>query len=141
MSRRIVLDTSVLIAGLRSRNGASFQILSRLGGTEITVSVSVPLVLGYEAAAKASARASGLSIPEIDDVIDFLCSVAEHREIFYLWRPMLRDPGDEMVLEVAVEAGSEMIVTHNVRDFAGADRFGIQVVTPAQFLMLLEVEK
>lgn len=138
MTRLIVLDSSVLIAGLRSRNGASFELLSRIGAGEFTLSVSVPLVLEYEAAAKAHARELGLTHRDIDDVVDYLCSVAEHREIFYLWRPVLRDPGEEMVLEVAVEAGCEIIVTHNVRDFAGAERFGVRVLTPREFLQLLE---
>lgn len=134
MGVQIVLDTSVLIAGLRSRRGASFRLLSLIGGTAFELSVSVPLVLEYEATAKAQARELGLSHADIDDVLDYLCAVAHRRAIFYLWRPMLRDPQDDMVLEVAVEAGCEYVVTHNVRDFAGAERFGIQVIRPGAFL-------
>ena len=134
MAVQIVLDTSVLIAGLRSRRGASFRLLSLIGGTAFELSVSVPLVLEYEAAAKAQARELGLSQADIDDVLDYLCAVAHRRAIFYLWRPMLRDPQDDMVLEVAVEAGCEYLVTHNVRDFAGAEQFGIQVIRPGAFL-------
>ena len=68
--------------------------------------------------------------------MDYLCQVADLREIFFLWRPFLRDPGDEMVLEVAVSAKASLIVTHNVRDFEGVEaRFGIRVVTPGEFLM------
>lgn len=134
MAVQIVLDTSVLIAGLRSRRGASFRLLSLIGGTAFELSVSVPLVLEYEAAAKAQARELGLSQADIDDVLDYVCAVAHRRAIFYLWRPMLRDPQDDMVLEVAVEAGCEYLVTHNVRDFAGAEQFGIQVIRPGAFL-------
>jgi predicted nucleic acid-binding protein len=137
MPRQIVLDTCVLVAGLRSRTGASYELLTRLGGS-FEISVSVPLVLEYEAAAKAQARELGLTHADIDDVVDYLCAVAHHREIFYLWRPVLRDPKDDMVLELAVEAGCDAIVTHNVRDFAGAERFAIRILTPGAFLQELE---
>jgi putative PIN family toxin of toxin-antitoxin system len=138
MPRQVVLDTSVLIAGLRSRRGASFAVLSRIGGAAFELNVSVPLVLEYEAAVKAQARELGLTHAEIDDVVDYLCAVARHRQVFYLWRPVLRDPTDDMVLEVAVAAGCDSIITHNVRDFAGAEQFGVRVVTPGAFLQQLE---
>lgn len=137
MTIQIVLDTSVLIAGLRSRHGASFRLLSLIAGTAFELNVSVPLVLEYEAAAKAQARELGLNHGDIDDVLDYLCAVAHRRAIFYLWRPVLRDLNDDMVLEVAVEAGCEYVVTHNVRDFAGADRFGVAVIRPSEFLKRL----
>jgi putative PIN family toxin of toxin-antitoxin system len=138
MPRQVVLDTSVLVAALRSQRGASYEVLSRVGGAEFELSVSVPLVLEYEAAAKAQARELGLTHADIDDVVDYLCSVAHPRQIFYLWRPVLRDPKDDMVLELAVEAGCEAIITHNLRDFVGAERFGITVLTPGAFLQQLE---
>src|SRR5690606_21809899 len=118
--------------------GASYEVLSRVGGAEFELSVSVPLVLEYEAAAKAQARELGLTHADIDDVVDYLCSVAHPRQIFYLWRPVLHDPKDDMVLELAVEAGCEAIITHNLRDFVGAERFGITVLTPGAFLQQLE---
>jgi putative PIN family toxin of toxin-antitoxin system len=133
----VVLDTSVLIAGLRSPRGASFEVLRRLGGSEFEICLSVPLVLEYEAVAKRQARELGLSLGQIDDVLDYLCGVGSHHQIFYLWRPFLRDPSDDMVLEVAVEAGAEYIVTHNLRDFAGVEEFGIEAITPAQLLQRL----
>ncbi|MEP6836253.1 MAG: PIN domain-containing protein [Gemmatimonas sp.] len=67
----------------------------------------------------------------------FLCSVAHHRQIYFLWRPFLRDPNDDMVLEVAVEAQCTYIVTFNLRDFVGIEQFGLQAITPGQFLALL----
>jgi len=76
----------------------------------------------------------GLTHSDIDDILDFLCSVSDHRQIFYLWRPFLRDPGDDMVLELAVEAETDFILTHNLRDFAGAEQFDVRVVTPQEFL-------
>lgn len=138
MPRQIVLDTNVLIVGLRSRTGASFRLLSMLGGSAFEISVSVPLVLEYEAVAKEQARELGLAHRDVDDVVDYLCSISHQCQIFYLWRPFLRDPKDDMVLEVAVEAGCEFIVTHNLRDFVGIDRFGLRAVTPGEFLRILE---
>ena len=135
----IVLDTNVLIAGLRSRNGASFQVLSLVGESAFELNVSVPLVLEYEEVAKREARALGLTHAEIDDVLDYLCAVATHREIYFLWRPVLRDAADDMVLEVAVEAGCDIVVTHNVRDFVGAERFGVRALTPGEFLKRIGV--
>ena len=141
MAVSIVLDTSVLIAGLRSRQGASFQLLSLLGSAAFELSVSVPLVLEYEAVAKAQARELGLTHQDIDELLDYVCAVARRRRIFYLWRPVLRDPQDDMVLELAVEGGCEIIVTHNQRDFVGADQFGIQVLSPGEFLKRLRRRK
>jgi putative PIN family toxin of toxin-antitoxin system len=139
MPPSIVLDTNVLIAGLRSRNGASFRLLSVIGEAKFELNVSVPLVLEYEEVAKREARALGLTHAEIDDVLDYLCAVAVHREIYFLWRPVLRDAADDMVLEVAVEAGCEFVVTYNGRDFVGAERFGVRVVTPGEFLTRIGV--
>ena len=137
MGPEVVIDTNVLIAGLMSPNGASFELLRRIGTGEFEINVSVPLVLEYEAVAKRHAREMGLSASEIDDVVDFLCSVARHRQIFYLLRPLLPDPLDDLVLELAVESNAEYIVTHNVRDFGEATDFGIAALTPREFLRLL----
>lgn len=77
----------------------------------------------------------------MEAVIDYLCRVGDRQPIYYLWRPFLRDPGDEMVLEVAVGASADMILTHNVRDFAGVEeRFGVRIVRPSEFLTELEGE-
>lgn len=77
----------------------------------------------------------------VDDVLDFVCSVAYHQAIFFLWRPALRDPGDDMVLELAVAAGADFVVTFNTRDFAGSERFGLRVVRPGELLRLLDGEE
>ena len=137
MRYKIVIDTNVLIAALRSRRGASFRLLSLLGRNLFEISVSVPLVLEYEEAAKRISREVGLTHRDIDDLLDYLCGVGDRRQVFFLWRPFLKDPGDEMVLELAVEAGCDYVVTYNVRDFAGAERFGVRVVKPQEFLRLI----
>lgn len=137
MAPSVVLDTNVLIAGLQSRRGASFRVLQLVGTGAFELNLSVPLVLEYEEVAKRRARSLGLTVADIDAVLDYLCSVARHRAIFFLWRPFLKDPRDDMVLEVAVEAGCDVIVTFNTRDFAGAERFGLRVCTPREFLQHL----
>ena len=137
MAASVVLDTNVLIAALRSSQGASYRLLSLIGTGAFELSVSVPLVFEYEDVAKRHAAAVGLTAAEVDDVLDYLCSVAQHHRIYFLWRPVLRDPRDDMVLELAVEAACDFIITHNTRDFAGAERFGIQVITPGAFLRRL----
>jgi putative PIN family toxin of toxin-antitoxin system len=134
MSVRIVLDTNVLFAGLRSRRGASYRLLAALGSPAIATVVSVPLVFEYEAVMRRQAAELGLSDADVDDTLDYLCAISEERQIHYLWRPTLPDPKDEFVLELAVEAGCRYIVTHNVADFSGAKGFGLRVVTPGEFL-------
>lgn len=131
---RIVIDTNAFISALRSRRGASFKLLLMLGGNAFDISVSVPLVLEYETIAKRQARALGLDARTIDDILDYVCRVARRHEIFFLWRPFLKDPKDDLVLELAVESESKFIITYNRRDFAGTETFGIQVLTPKEFL-------
>ena len=134
---RIVIDTNVFVSALRSRRGASFKLLSMLGGNAFDISVSVPLALEYEALARRQARALGLDARTIDDILDYVCRVAHRRKIFFLWRPFLKDPNDDLVLELAVESESEFIITYNRRDFAGTETFGIKVLTPREFLQKL----
>jgi len=130
----IVLDTNVLISALRSRRVASFRLLSLIGTGRFDIALSVPLVLEYEGVADRMLADLGVSGSHLSDILDYLCSVAIHRPVFFLWRPTLPDPKDDMVLELAVDASAEIIVTFNTRDFLGVDRFGIRVMTPREYL-------
>jgi putative PIN family toxin of toxin-antitoxin system len=134
MGLRAVLDTSVIVAGLRSNRGASYQLLKRVEQGWLTPVLSVALVLEYEAVLKREAHGFGLTPEDVDDFVDSLCTVGDLRKVHFLWRPQLRDPEDEFVLEVAVESGCGIIVTHNGRDFTPATLFGIKVVGPGEFL-------
>jgi putative PIN family toxin of toxin-antitoxin system len=135
-SHPIVIDTNVLIAALRSSDGASYRLLNLLEHRpEIELHLSVPLVLEYEETAKRQAEELGLSLSDIDDVLDYLCSVAVLHDIFFLWRPHLRDPRDDMVLELAVSGGGLRIISYNKRDFVGASAFGVGVETAREFLV------
>lgn len=131
---QIVLDTNVIIAGLRSRNGSAFRLLTLVGSERFNIHLSVPLVLEYEEVLRREILNLIISESDIRDFIDFHCAVATHHQVFFLWRPYLRDPKDDMVLELAVKAGCDSVVTYNTRDFAGIERFGINAITPATFL-------
>ncbi|MFN8499236.1 MAG: putative toxin-antitoxin system toxin component, PIN family [Anaerolineae bacterium] len=136
-SPAVVLDTNVIIAALRSRRGASYRLLSLVGQGVFEINVSVPLVLEYEDAAKRLIGETDLTAQDIDDILDYLCSVANRYAVFFLWRPFLRDDKDDMVLELAVASGCDAIVTYNQRDFVGVQQFGIRLLTPKAFLVEL----
>lgn len=129
---RVVLDTNVLVTGLRSRQGQAFKLLSMLGSGRFDVCVSVPLVFEYE---DVLARTSiPVSAQAAENVLDYLCTIGKRHEVFFLWRPFLPDPKDDLVLEVAVASGSSAIITYNLRDFAGIERFNLRALKPADFL-------
>lgn len=138
MKVQIVLDTNVIIAALRSRNGASFEILRLIGENmaqdNFQINLSVPLVLEYETVIHLHRNALGLTRNDVEALVGYLCGVANQHEIYYLWRPYLPDPKDDMVLEVAVAAQVDYIVTHNVKDFKGSEIFGVIAIAPASFL-------
>lgn len=131
---QIVIDTSVFVAALRSRRGASYKLLALIDSGKFIVNISVPLVLEYEDAAKRLVGQIALTARDIDHILDYVCAVASHHAVFYLWRPFLKDPKDDLVLELAVSARCDFIVTHNQRDFKGAEQFGIGIITPKEFL-------
>lgn len=131
---RIVLDTNVLIAALRSRRGASHRLVLLIDSGKFETKISVPLLLEYEAVAKRLIGRITVSARDIDHILDYVCDVAKHTRVFYLWRPMLKDPKDDMILELAVAGRCDFIVTFNKGDFSGAEQFGIHVVTPKEFL-------
>ncbi|MFN0111703.1 MAG: putative toxin-antitoxin system toxin component, PIN family [Blastocatellia bacterium] len=129
-----VIDTNVLVSALMSKRGASYKILSFLPTGKFEFHLSVPLVCEYEAVLKRSELKLTWTIDEIDELLDIICLLGVKHEIWYLWRPFLQDVGDEFVAEVAVTAQAEAIVTQNVRDFKGMEKFGIKLLTPKEFL-------
>lgn len=132
-----VLDTSVLVAGLRSNRGASFQVLQAIRFGDIRIAVSVALVLEYEAVALRLGLVPGFSQTEISGFIDALCRLATHQQVFFAWRPFLPDPDDDLVLELAVAASAPFVITHNVGDFVGSNSVGVRAITPAEALNLI----
>jgi putative PIN family toxin of toxin-antitoxin system len=139
--RRVVLDTKVLAAALRSDQGASRRCVEAALDGRFEFVVSIPLVLEYEAILTRPEQlaASGLSRAEVGEILDGLVQVASRIRLDFLWRPMLRDADDEMVIETAMNGGAGLVITFNERDFVpAANAFGIEVVRPAVLLKLLE---
>lgn len=135
--QRIVLDTSVLVAGLRSRHGAGNAILRLVASRQLTLLMTPPLFLEYEDVLKRAEHrlVHGLSLEQLDEFLAELAALIEPVELHFLWRPQVRDPGDEMVLEAAINGEADALVTYNVGDFALAgERFGVPVIRPADFL-------
>jgi len=125
------------VAGMRSPGGASAEILRKARRGRVTLLVSVPLAVEYEAiCSEAEHRlAAGLSEREVEIFLDAVVAMAEPVTTHFLWRPQLRDPGDEMVLEAAVNGQADLLVTFNVRDFGTVpSRFGIEMMIPRDAL-------
>jgi len=136
---QIVIDTNVWVAALRSKRGASYKLLSLIDSGMFETNLSVPLVLEYEETAKRLIGNIPLTERDIDDILDYVCVVGRHHKIYYLWRPFLSDPDDDMVLELAVTAECDFIVTFNQSDFAGVEQFGLKTLTPKAFLQKIGV--
>jgi predicted nucleic acid-binding protein len=131
---RVVLHTNVLVAAARSRQGASFRVLSLVGTGRFEIALSGPLVLEYEEALLTRTGPHAWSRAQVDDVLDYLCSVGRATQPSFLWRPALPDPDDDFILDLAVAAGCTAIVTFNAHDFRGAGAFGVAAWTPQQLL-------
>ena len=130
----VVIDTNVLISALKSNRGAAHKFLISLPNGAYKPNISVPLFFEYESVAKRAGLVSGLTFEEVNAILDYILSESSIRKIFYLWRPFLKDPKDDLVIEVAVESRSEYIITFNKRDYNGIEKFGIKAVTPQEFL-------
>ena len=134
---RVVADADVIVAAMRSPGGASAAILRAARQSKITLLVSVPLAVEYEATCSEAEHrlAAGLSEREVEIFLDAVMAMAEPVKTHFLWRPQLRDPGDEMVLETAVNGRADGLVTFNVRDFGKVPaRFGIELMIPREVL-------
>jgi predicted nucleic acid-binding protein len=142
MTPTLVLDTSVLIAGLRSSLGASFALLGLVGSDRFTIGLTAALVLEYETVCTRSLSALNVTADDVKELLDYFCRVGKRSAIRFRVRPSVADPDDELVVEAAIATGSEWIVTHNIRDMAaGAARYGIEVITPGEALRRLGVEE
>ena len=139
MPIQIVIDTNVLVAAARSNAGASFEVLRLFaaGDARWQWNISTALLLEYEAVLKREQHRQGRSLAVVDRFLDDLAARANQHAIFYLIRPFLADPGDELILELALASASDYIVTHNRGDFRDAGRFGLSVLTPGEFLRII----
>ncbi len=130
---KIVIDTHVLVSALRSKRGWSYTLLSSVGTGMFEHVVTVPLVMEYEDVLLRPGMVP-LSAAAVHSVVDYLCASGNKQGIHFLWRPLLPDQKDDMVLEAAVNGGCSFVVTHNVPDFAGSQNVGVAAMTPAQFV-------
>jgi len=135
--QRVVLDTSVVVAALRTRMGAGNAVLRLVANRRLVPLATPPLFLEYEEVLKRPEQrlVHGLSLAAIDEFLAEVAALIEPVELHFFWRPQVRDPSDEMVLETAINGEADALVTYNVADFALAgERFGIPILRPAELL-------
>lgn len=133
----VVLDTSVIVAGLRSRRGAANVVLRFVARNDLTLLATPPLFLEYEDVLKRPEQRleHGLDVQQIDELLAELAAIIKPVETHFRWRPQTHDPDDEMVLEAAINGRADGLVTYNAADFLTAGRrFGIRVITPPELL-------
>lgn len=134
---RVVFDTNVIISALKSSTGASFRLIRFVRAGVLRPAVTAPLVFEYDDVASRAGLLPHLSPSEITRFLDWFVFVSSQHKIHFLWRPLLRDPKDDMVLEAAVAASAGYLVTFNISDFDGAASLGVRAVTPPQLLSLI----
>jgi putative PIN family toxin of toxin-antitoxin system len=140
---KLVMDTDTIVAAMRSPSGASAEVLRLARRGELTLAASVSLFMEYEAVCQRAPHmdAAGLSPQQVGIFLDALARIVQPVEVHFLWRPQLRDPADELVLEAAVNSASQALLTFNRRHFQkAAERFGLQVLLPGTFLRSLNHE-
>jgi putative PIN family toxin of toxin-antitoxin system len=138
---RLVLDTDVVVAAMRSPAGASAAIVKAARTGRVTILMTVAMAMEYEAVCLRPEHRlpAGLSTLEVEVFLDAIVAMGEPVRLHYLWRPQLRDPNDEMVLEAAINGEAEAIVTFNVRDYGeAAAQFGVAVLRPREALARIE---
>lgn len=141
---RLVLDTATMVAAIRSNAGASNRLLVAGLERRLTMLVSTPLLIEYEAVMTRAEHleASGMTAGEVGAIVDAVAATAEPVRLAFLWRPAVRDPDDDMVLETAANSQADAIVTFNRRDFDQvAERFGIAVLSPGEAVQKLETRR
>jgi putative PIN family toxin of toxin-antitoxin system len=136
---KIVIDTNVLFASLKSSRGASYKLVSLLPSNRFSIVISVPLIIEYEDVLRRGKLPASISEKDISDLIDFFCYVGDHQEIFFLWRPFLPNSSDDLVLEVAVAGSCDAIITYNKRHFKNVEKFGLRILDPKEFLIEIGV--
>ena len=131
---QIVVDTNVFVAALRSKRGAANFLVNRLDDERWQLNLSNALVLEYEDVLGREDMRTFISPAEINKTISAVCSISRFHKIFYLWRFLSRDPDDNFILELAIKANADFIVTFNKKDLSRAIEFGVRLVTPREFL-------
>jgi putative PIN family toxin of toxin-antitoxin system len=131
---KTIIDTNVLFTALKSSQGASYKLISLLPSKRFSIAISVPLIIEYEDVLRRGKLPASITETEISDFIDFFCRVGDQQDIFFLWRPFLTDPSDDLVLEAAVAGGCDAIITYNKRHLKNVGKFGLRILDPKEFL-------
>jgi predicted nucleic acid-binding protein len=134
---RVILDTNVILAAMRSQTGASHRLLLTIGHSQWQSVVTPALMYEYEAVARRPGNVPGLSPSDITDILDLLYHESHRQLVWFSWRPASPDPGDDLVLDAAVAGGCDFVVSFNERHLRAARDFGIEVITPAELLILI----
>ena len=134
---QIVIDTNVILAGLKSNKGASYKLLTILNDQRFQINISTTLVFEYEEILKREQQKIGLNNEDIDNFINGICYLANHHQLFYIWRPLAKDKDDDFLIDLALKCQAQFIVSYNQKDLQPVEKLGISILTPKQFLQLL----
>jgi putative PIN family toxin of toxin-antitoxin system len=137
MSLQLVIDTNVLVAGLRSNQGAAFRLLRLLHDTRWRINVSVALLLEYEEVLKRESAVLQLTYEDVDDIVNALAGISTRRAIPYSWRPLSHDADDDFLVELALNIRADYVITYDLRHLRVLKELGMSVVTPREFLALM----
>ena len=136
---RVIFDTNVLAAALRSNRGASFALISMLPSPKFELAVSIPLYLEYlDVLMRSEIKPPSISNADVLSFVRKMVSYCHKQSIYFRWRPWLKDPNDDMILELAIASQSSHIVTFNLKDFGNIELFGIEAVSPSDFLEMVK---
>lgn len=138
---QIVIDTNVVLAGLKSKKGASYLLLKYLNSNYFELNISTTLICEYEYVLKRESEELGLTLEDIDDIINGICHLANHQKISYLWRPLSKDPNDDFIMDLAIKSQADFVVSYNQKDLKTLIKFNISILTPKQFLQILGLIK
>jgi putative PIN family toxin of toxin-antitoxin system len=130
----IIIDTNVIYSALRSNLGSSFVLLNAMAEGKVDYAISAALIFEYEDVLKRPGNKLVFTEIEIDQILDSIVALGSLHSSYFLWRPFLKDPKDDMVLELAVVSESDRIVTHNIKDFKGSTKLGVKAITPLDYL-------
>ena len=136
---QIVIDTNVLVAAMRSRRGDSNRLLRHLRDPRWQVNISTALILEYEEVLRRQAAAGAFLLALVEIIVDRFCAVGRENSIFFRWRPFLADADDEFLLELAVRCQCDYLISFDERHLAPAATFGVKVVTPREFLKIMDL--
>lgn len=134
---RVILDTNVIVAAMRSQTGASHRLLLTIGHSSWQSIVTPALMYEYEDVARRAGNAPGLSPQDITNILDLIYQQSHRQLVWFSWRPLSSDPGDDVILEAAIAGGCDFVVSFNERHLRVAREFGIKVLKPAELLKLI----